>query len=47
MGCAGEIANEKIEKNDEGTASFKRYLIDEVSKFDVAMLEKRGRYDVR
>lgn len=47
MGCAGEIANEKIEKKDEGTASFKRYLIDEVSKFDTAMLEKRGRYDVR
>lgn len=34
MGICGELAYEKVVKNDSGTGSFRTYLIDEISKIN-------------
>lgn len=39
MGLCGELAYDKMIKNDGGTSSFRTYLIDAMSKMDAAILE--------
>jgi len=38
MGICGELAFEKMQKTDGGTASFRTYLIDAMSKMDATLL---------
>ena len=38
MGLCGEIAYEKLQKTEGGTASYRTYLIDAMSKMDAAIL---------
>lgn len=38
MGLSGEIANDKVVENDLGTGSFRTFLIDNISKFDIGIL---------
>lgn len=39
MGLCGELAHEKVVKNDAGTSSFRNYLIDYMNKMDNSMLK--------
>ncbi|SKA78414.1 hydroxyethylthiazole kinase [Caloramator quimbayensis] len=43
MGIAGEKAFEKMNKNDEGTGSFKTYLIDSIYKLSKEEIIQRGK----
>lgn len=45
MGLAGERAYEKVTRLNEGTGSFRRYLIDEVSQMTDALLKEGGRIE--
>ncbi|HCX62641.1 hydroxyethylthiazole kinase [Sedimentibacter sp.] len=47
MGLCGELAYEKMKKNDDGTSSFKCYLIDFMSKIDAEMLKEGAKIEVR
>ncbi len=47
MGLSGELAYEKMKKNDAGTSSLRTYLIDFMSKIDAEMLKEGGKIEVR
>lgn len=47
MGLCGELSYEKISKLDEGTSSFKTYLIDFMSKMDYTLLSGGAKYELR
>jgi len=47
MGLAGELAYEKVVKNDAGTSSYRTYLIDAISKMDVKTLEGGAKIESR
>lgn len=42
MDVAGELANIKVEQNNEGSGSFRTYLIDELYKMNEETVEKYG-----
>ena len=47
MGLSGELANEKMIEEDTGTASFRTYLIDKISKIDQKRLEEVLKIEIR
>lgn len=47
MGLSGELANEKVVKEDLGTGSFRTFLIDYISKIDEQQLMKGLKLEVR
>lgn len=47
IGLCGELSYEKISKLDEGTSSFKTYLIDFMSKMDYTLLSGGAKYELR
>jgi len=47
MGLAGELAYKKVESNNEGTASFKRYLIDNISLMNGKILKEGAKIENR
>jgi len=47
IGICGEEAYEKILQNNEGTSSFKMYLIDSMSKIDDIILNRRAKIEIR
>ncbi len=47
MGLSGELAYEKMKKNDAGTSSLRTYLIDFMSKIDARMLKEGAKIEVR
>lgn len=47
MGLGGELAYEKILSREEGTASFRTYLIDYISRLEGGTLEDRIRFERR
>lgn len=47
MGLCGELAYEKMKKNDGGTSSLKMYLIDNMGKINYEMLKAGGKIEIR
>lgn len=47
MGLSGELAYEKMKKNDAGISSLRIYLIDFMSKIDAEMLKEGAKIEVR
>jgi len=47
MGLSGELAYEKMKKNDEGTSMFRSHLIDFMSKIDDEMLKEGAKFETR
>lgn len=47
MGLCGELAYKNIIKNNLGTSSYRTYLIDEISKITVEILEEGAKFEVR
>lgn len=47
MGLSGELAYEKMKKNDNGTSSLRSYLIDFMSKVDDVMLKEGAKIEIR
>jgi len=47
MGLCGELADEKLIKNDGGTASFRAYLIDFMSKMTPELLKEGAKIESR
>lgn len=47
MGMAGEYAYEKIMERNEGTASYRQYIIDFISKMDDLLIEKGAKLEMR
>jgi len=47
MGLCGELAYDKVVKNDAGTSSYRTYLIDAISKLDVKILEGGMKIEIR
>ncbi|GKQ42201.1 hydroxyethylthiazole kinase [Companilactobacillus sp. RD055328] len=47
MGLAGQKAEEIRNNNNAGTASFRNYLIDEISKMTPDELEKGAKYEIK
>ncbi|WP_313343009.1 hydroxyethylthiazole kinase [Sedimentibacter sp.] len=47
MGLCGELAYEKMKKNDDGTSSLKCHLIDFMSKIDAEMLKEGAKIEIR
>ena len=46
MGICGERARKRL-LNDEGSGSFRRYLIDEIENISQTDLEREARYEIR
>ena len=47
MGLSGELAYEKMKKNDEGTSMLRSHLIDFMSKIDDEMLKEGAKVEIR
>lgn len=47
MGLCGELAFEKVQQHNDGTSSFKIYLIDYMSKLDSNTLKEGAKIEVR
>lgn len=47
IGLSGELAYEKILKNDEGTSMLRSHLIDFMSKIDDKILEEGAKFEIR
>lgn len=47
IGLSGELAYEKILKNDEGTSMLRTHLIDFMSKIDDKILEEGAKFEIR
>lgn len=47
MGLCGELAYEKIRKNDEGTSLLKSHLIDYMSKMDATVLKEGAKFEIK
>lgn len=47
MGLCGELAYNKVQVNNEGTGSFKVYLIDYMSLMDGELLEQGAKFEIR
>lgn len=47
MGLCGELAHNKVQVNNEGTGSFKVYLIDYMSLMNGEFLEENARVEIR
>jgi hydroxyethylthiazole kinase len=47
IGLSGELAYEKILKNDEGTSMIRSHLIDFMSKIDDKILEEGAKFEIR
>ena len=47
MGLSGELAYEKMKKNDEGTSMLRSHLIDFMSKIDDEMLKEGAKFETR
>jgi hydroxyethylthiazole kinase len=47
MGLCGELAYDKVVKNDAGTSSYRTYLIDAISKLDAKTLEGGMKIEIR
>jgi hydroxyethylthiazole kinase len=47
IGLSGELAYEKILKNDEGTSMLRTHLIDFMSKIDDEILEEGAKFEIR
>ena len=47
FGLCGELAYDKVVKNDGGTASYRTYLIDAVSKMDWKTLKEGMKIETR
>lgn len=47
MGLCGELAYEKMKKNDEGTSSLKCHLIDSIGKINNGMLKEGAKIEIR
>ena len=46
MGVCGELAQEKLAKNNAGNSTFRNYLIDAVFNLDGETLERRAKYEI-
>jgi hydroxyethylthiazole kinase len=46
MGLSGEIAHDRVVKNGEGTASFRRHLIDSISLMTVETLKEGAKFEI-
>ncbi|WP_326909109.1 hydroxyethylthiazole kinase [Sedimentibacter sp. MB31-C6] len=47
MGLCGELAYEKMKKNDDGTSLLKAHLIDYISKLDVQILKEGAKLEIK
>jgi hydroxyethylthiazole kinase len=47
MGLSGELAYEKMKKNDDGTSLLRSYLIDFMSKIDAEILKEGAKIEIR
>ncbi len=47
MGLSGELAYERMKRNDDGTSLLRSYLIDFMSKIDAEMLKEGARVEAR
>ena len=47
MGLSGELAYEKMKKNDEGTSMLRSHIIDFMSKIDDEMLKEGAKVEIR
>ncbi|NLY78280.1 MAG: hydroxyethylthiazole kinase [Tissierellia bacterium] len=47
MGLSGELGYKKIEENNEGTSSFRTYLIDGISKMDIDTLKGGMKVEIK
>jgi hydroxyethylthiazole kinase len=47
VGLCGELAYEKMRKNDDGTSLLRSHLIDFMSKIDDEMLKEGAKVEVR
>lgn len=47
MGLCGELAYDKVVKNDAGTSSYRTYLIDAISRLDAKTLEGGMKIEIR
>ncbi|MGD9567917.1 MAG: hydroxyethylthiazole kinase [Sedimentibacter sp.] len=47
MGLCGELAYEKMKKNDDGTSLLKAHLIDFMSKIDANMLKEGAKFEIK
>lgn len=47
MGLCGELAYEKMKRNDDGTSLLRSYLIDYMSKIDADMLKEGAKIEIR
>lgn len=47
MGLCGELAHEKVIKDDAGTSTYRTYIIDEISKINEATFSEGAKIEIR